>query len=53
MAGRLGDILVTRGVITEEQLENALVSGQRGMLDADVPGEVWRHGEEVSHKGEI
>ena len=32
MAGRLGDILVTRGVITEEQLENALVSGQRGML---------------------
>ena len=32
MAGRLGDILVARGLITDEQLENALASGQRGML---------------------
>ena len=32
MAGRLGDILVGRGQITEEQLGDALVSGQRGML---------------------
>ena len=34
MAGRLGDILVARGNITEEQLQEALASqgAQRGML---------------------
>lgn len=32
MAGRLGDILVARGLINDEQLDSALNSGVRGML---------------------
>jgi hypothetical protein len=32
MAGRLGDIFVQRGWLTEEQLQSVLQSGQKGML---------------------
>src|SRR6187549_3669154 len=33
MAGRLGDILIARGLITDEQLQEALATqGSRGML---------------------
>ena len=33
MAGRLGDILIARGLITDEQLQDALATqGSRGML---------------------
>ena len=32
MAGRLGDILVSNGLISDEQLQSVLQSGHKGML---------------------